>query len=214
MVKTRQGPKKDREPSPTNSASKSSSRALHPARTNKKGLENHLQKQLLQDIENCGGIGDEAGAPFNLKAICNRRPELYGESGSQLRDKIGDKVQAWRKLTRPEYLKLLEHFGVWGSQLSSPIPAVGLRQQDKKGTDEDKDIEDDDYHLLPPRTPVSDRRSGHPKSKGTPASTPSLHQEATLSRQRHQQKRVYKKAMSEAAMGSPNPLDELDGTWR
>jgi hypothetical protein len=100
-------------------------RRLNPARTNTKGLPLNLQKQLLQDIEASGGIGDGHGTPFKLLSICNRRSELYGEAGKGgLRRKVQNKVQAWRNLNAVEYYKLLAYLGVQpGLEQSLPLSA-------------------------------------------------------------------------------------------
>jgi hypothetical protein len=52
----------------------SGSRPVNPTRTNKGGLSENVQKQLLQDIEDSGGL---RGTSFDLKHICDSKTDVY-----------------------------------------------------------------------------------------------------------------------------------------
>lgn len=87
-------------------------RSLHPCRTNKAGLSLHTQKQLLQDIEDAGGIGDGKTIPFHFSQLCDKRKDVYGEPASKQRKKIRNKVDAWRAKSQEEYFGILASFGI------------------------------------------------------------------------------------------------------
>ena len=81
--------------------------ALH-TRTKKQGLALHLEKQLLQEIEEAGGL-----FAVSLKDICDEKPDDYGRPASPRRAQIQDRVQYLKtRLQAPEYLAWLEHLGV------------------------------------------------------------------------------------------------------
>ena len=61
-----------------------------------------IEAQLLQDIENSGGIHSAS-----LYRICNLKPELYGVSGSKDRKRIQNLVNRWKQLKNKEYKNLL-----------------------------------------------------------------------------------------------------------
>ena len=91
-------------------------RRLNPSRTNKSGLLLSIQKQLLQEIEESGGIGDATAVPFNLSRICNNRTDVYGKAGSETRRRVRNKVYKWRQLDRAQYFELLATLGVQSGQ--------------------------------------------------------------------------------------------------
>lgn len=98
----------------------SASRLRHPARTNNAGLPLHVQKQLLQDIENARGISFS----YDLKRICDQRQEIYGEPGTERRRQVRNKVQHWRGLERGAYVEILFNlpFQPSGARLSVTPP--------------------------------------------------------------------------------------------
>jgi hypothetical protein len=78
-------------------------------------LPHFVQKQLLIDIENSGGIayGEHWQLPSKTASLLNKRPEIYGTPGSQIRDKVTNKLQMWKKyLSQDEYYQLLKNFGI------------------------------------------------------------------------------------------------------
>ena len=95
-------------------------RSTQPSRTNAAGLPLHVQKSLLQDIEESGGLGLVGCGPtstssakaFCLKRICNRRSNIYGEVGSERRRQVQNKVTRWKCLEQADYFLLLADLGV------------------------------------------------------------------------------------------------------
>lgn len=103
-----------------------------------------LEKQLLLDIEACGGIG----STFSLKDLCDSNPEEYGFPASTRRSQIQQKVNYW-KTHKLRYLKRVLALGVAvknvrtkarGATLRTPSPETvrssssGLKSQKKKPT--------------------------------------------------------------------------------
>jgi hypothetical protein len=78
-------------------------------RTYNVGLSKHIQVQLLEDIEFRGG-GIKSKDDF--QEIYNDRIEIYGEAGSELWQKVKNKVSYWRKVPFDEYLLILKNFEV------------------------------------------------------------------------------------------------------
>lgn len=78
-----------------------------PGRTNKLGLQSHLDKQLIQDIQASGGRGS-----FSLAHICDRKQEIYGSPRSSLRRKVANRSDYLRKLSNAEYAQLVSHYGL------------------------------------------------------------------------------------------------------
>ena len=80
----------------------------NPIHTNKAGLPKHIQKQLLQDIKNSGGIGDTS----SLKCICDSKPDIYGDPSSEKWKQVRSKVRHWKTLSSTEYYQLVATLGV------------------------------------------------------------------------------------------------------
>jgi hypothetical protein len=93
-------------------------------RTNAAGLPLHVQKSLLQDIEESGGLGlasfgltsSCSAKAFALKNICNRRSDIYGVVGSERRRQVQNKVSRWKCLEQADYYLLLANLGVRPAQ--------------------------------------------------------------------------------------------------
>jgi len=90
----------------------------------KNGLPGHIQKQVLQDIEESGGLSFT-----NLDRLCKRKPEIFGKTNSPLRRQIQNKVARWKKLERVDCYKLLLNL-----EVRSP-------QKDLLGDDDDDEHE-------------------------------------------------------------------------
>jgi hypothetical protein len=104
-----------------------SKRSRHPSRTNKKGLPHFVQKQLLLDLEHSGGIvyGDDWHLPSKIASLINKRPDIYGLTGSDLRERVYNKIRTWKKsLSQAEYFELLENFGIHPHSARSPTEAA------------------------------------------------------------------------------------------
>ena len=76
--------------------------------TNKASLLKHIQKQLLQDIKNSGGIGDT----LSLKCTCDSKPDIYGDPSSEKQKQVQSKVRHWKMLGSTEYYQLVATLGV------------------------------------------------------------------------------------------------------
>lgn len=164
--------------------SRLTTRSINPSRTNKNGLPDFVQKQLLIDIENSGGIiyGEHWQLPSKTASLLNKRPDIYGTPGSQLRDKVTNKLQTWKKyLSQDDYFQLLENFGIRSTaprpqQLLSPAPS-----SDKNST----------FHSPQSKTKFSSK-SPTP-SKATPS-----------------EKRQETSKKNQTIMPESSPMDNLD----
>jgi hypothetical protein len=72
-------------------------------------LPNHLQTQLLQDIENAGGIKDSLST---LKRICDNKEDIYGPPLSELCKKVQERVRYWQAFPEDEYYHLVATLGI------------------------------------------------------------------------------------------------------
>ena len=85
-----------------------------PRTRRSQGLKEHLQKQLLKDIEDNGGL-----RVFSLARLVNEKSDTYGEVDSTLRRQVQNCVDRWKRQTDSEYLLLLNYFGVRAASLQS-----------------------------------------------------------------------------------------------
>ena len=85
-----------------------------PQTRRNQGLKEHLQKQLLKDIEDNGGL-----RVFSLARLVNEKSDTYGEVDSTLRRQVQNCVDRWKRHTDSEYLLLLNYFGVRAASLQS-----------------------------------------------------------------------------------------------
>ena len=83
---------------PSNNANISATRTPEKAR----GIPQRVETELFTDIEAFGGIGSAS-----LAFICDRKPGVYGESGSSLRKQIQNKVAYWKRYNCKHYRALL-----------------------------------------------------------------------------------------------------------
>ena len=75
-------------------------------------------KELLVDIER----GGELHVPrFSLKHLCNAKPDVYDNPGSDLRRQAQNKVQKLRALDGSKYQQVLNYFRVESSALTRPF---------------------------------------------------------------------------------------------
>ncbi len=78
-----------------------------------RGLPPKVLQQLLQDIEDHGGLH---GA-FKLKPLCARKPDVYGLPGTVMRRAVQNKTQRLKKMSRVAYLELLVSLRIESSQM-------------------------------------------------------------------------------------------------
>jgi len=85
------------EPPPAVAPSPSDS-SLQSQSSRRSKLPGHLQIQLVTDIQAKGGIDKFGlGEKQAIAALCDARPEIYGNRGDPIRSKIGKKVCKWRE---------------------------------------------------------------------------------------------------------------------
>lgn len=100
---------------------------IRPGSAFSRGLSLHIQKQLAADIEADGGL-----SAFSLKKICNRKTDIYGETCSNRRRQVQNKVFKWKRLEPVEYAYLLTQLKVHSvlptslQFRESPFPAPTL----------------------------------------------------------------------------------------
>ena len=136
------------------------------------GLREVVMKALLVDIERGGGLHVPR---FSLKHLCNAKPDVYGNPGSELRRQVQNKVQKLRALDGPKYQQVLNYFGVESSALTrsfrpldSTVAAnlespVRLPHRRAPSNDSPREIEDhvvvydspSRQRAVPPRPPSS-----------------------------------------------------------
>jgi len=104
------------------------------ARTNKAGVSIPTQAELARDIQ-CifGSLKAFKKDPFSAKKICNPKTDLCGETGSQQRQRIRDKLKGWKKLSQQECDQVLVDIGVWASQQR---PEQAIKSPPKTSTPE------------------------------------------------------------------------------
>ena len=75
-------------------------------------------RQLLEDVEGYGGL-----FTVSVRALCNRKPELYGEPNTELRRSVQNQVTRWKGLSAEGYQLLLQRrvLGHQHSNLSEEI---------------------------------------------------------------------------------------------
>ena len=105
-------------------------KANYPARTNAAGIPVTLQKELAQDIQAFGGLEKFKETKFGTSKLCKTKPDTCGVGGSQLRQKVRDKLKQWKKLSLEEYQTVLNDLGIWTSEQS----AVHARLTSRKST--------------------------------------------------------------------------------
>lgn len=119
----------------------------------------NLQRQLLSDIQERGGIERFGLSQLQaLSALCDARPELYGDRGDRVRRRIGKKVQRWRVLTPAEFARELQKYKV-GVKPSKAVVREAKAALEKKAasTDDIPDSVSIPVQPAPPRSLASDK---------------------------------------------------------
>lgn len=114
-----------------------------PPSNKRPSFEFDLEAQLLQDIENSGGIHS-----ISLRRICDLKPFLYGEKNSKERKRIQNKVNRWKHFKSKEYKQLLCNLlpDRYPATPTTP-PLRPLHSANKDNKDED---EEEESQELPP----------------------------------------------------------------
>ena len=84
-------------------ASTSSSRKKPAIRSNSAGPPEVVQRELLEDIEAGGGLTALSASKFGLRDLCDKKPDVFGERGTELREQLRQKVRHWKSLKEEEY---------------------------------------------------------------------------------------------------------------
>lgn len=86
------------------------------SRTNNRGLDPPYQKQVLQDIQQYGGL---AKVSPSITTFCNTQAQisedkfaLYGTARSKERFRVENKIRGWKLLPEEEFEDVLKDFGV------------------------------------------------------------------------------------------------------
>ena len=93
----------------------------------------HVQKQLVIDISQAGGIKDAC-----LKKICLFKPDTYGEPASNLRRRVSQRISYWKALDPAKYqeeeIKLLHIQG----RISSEEPNKDSEENDSLSAEDER----------------------------------------------------------------------------
>jgi hypothetical protein len=93
----------------------------------------HVQKQLVIDISQAGGIKDAC-----LKKICLFKPDTYGEPASNLRRRVSQRISYWKALDPAKYqeeeIKLLHIQG----KISSEEPNKDSQENDSLSAEDER----------------------------------------------------------------------------
>lgn len=129
-------------------------------RSNRRGLSEDTDRQLLQHIEEAGGIrfGKERG-PISVSKLCYGRDHLCGEPNTPLREKVRQRVNFFYRLEKASYYRLLAAKGItparttaeqsrtMPSSSSSPSPSSSDSEEESRMSDFGLG-----YHSPPPST--------------------------------------------------------------
>ena len=79
---------------------------------NQSGLPGHIQKHLLNIIEEEGGIKSFLNSKQKFSKLLNKHLATYGARGSTIRRQAGNKLYKWQTLSEGDYLILLHKLQV------------------------------------------------------------------------------------------------------
>jgi hypothetical protein len=79
------------------------------------GLTSSIQKQLLVDIEEAGGL-----ASCNLEVVCNAKEDIYGQPNSKHRRKVQNVLKYWRGLSAQAFAAKRQSFLLLESSQTTP----------------------------------------------------------------------------------------------
>lgn len=104
------------------STNSSRSRTRNPLRSNARGFSEPVLKEVVNDIEDNGGLRYILSTTTGLTNFFNQRVEegkeaIYGVRGTPARDKIANKVRTWYRLPEEEYKEILLHCAVTPAEL-------------------------------------------------------------------------------------------------
>jgi hypothetical protein len=109
-------------------------------------LKDPIVGTLLTDIEAAGGIE----ASWKFQDLCNTNPAVYGFPGSDTRryfQRINYRLQ---RLSRVQYLELINYFGILAATHTHPSQSVLYARTPPASVTNTSDS-DDDFDINPPR---------------------------------------------------------------
>lgn len=144
-------------------AQASSSGSVVSAGSNRGKLEFCVEKQVLKDIEESGGLHlFEKGKTQGLSQLLDNpdRRRLYGERGDGTRKKISRRVRYLKQLPYQQYIKLLTSYKIDAAKLTKaeiesiesaqPVKSIQTKAVKKEDVSDLED-EDDDASFQPER---------------------------------------------------------------
>ena len=159
-----------------------SPRTKNPTRSNSRGLPLATQKQVLDDLEESGGIRYILSRLHGLREFCDSlAPEnldVYGLNNSSERVQVENKIRNWGRLTDGEYALVLQNFQLSSAQVrgtyleplsqeerSASKPKKANRKGSRSGTPR--------FGTPPAQRPASTRNLKSPTNVASPrAKTP------------------------------------------
>jgi hypothetical protein len=83
-------------------------------------LKFNVEKQLLTDVENAGGLHFFQEQPQALRYLCDNhaRKRLYGSRGDPIRRKISQRITYLKTFSPKDYLTLLQSYGIEEAKLT------------------------------------------------------------------------------------------------
>ena len=98
---------------PTDNIGNCQQRRPQAGRSNSRGLEERIERTLIRHIEEAGGI--PFGKPcrhIQARHLCKGRSDIYGPPGSDLREKVRQRIKFLRGLTEVEYYRHVANLGI------------------------------------------------------------------------------------------------------
>jgi hypothetical protein len=180
-------PSDDDDEDATSSVTSSIASGASNQRTREK-LQLHVEKQVVQDIEDNGGI-----AVFNAgktQGTCSlldnpERSNLYGPRGGPLRDKIRKRIQVFKKWDVKKYLTHLKKLGVKRSGKNktpgrAPSPLPDAIQEEKEA--DVSDLEEEAFTSPARQSTYKKASSVQKTTKKASRGTTDKHQESSPGR--------------------------------
>lgn len=96
----------------TRSARSGGSRNRNPLRSNARGFEEPILREIIEDIESNGGLKFVLSHPHSLTSFCDARVQegkdsIYGLYKTAQRDKVSNKIRVWGRLEQEEWRNIL-----------------------------------------------------------------------------------------------------------
>jgi hypothetical protein len=185
-------------------------------------LHLHVEKQVVQDIEDNGGLSVfDAGKAQGIASLLDNpeRENLYGPRGGPLRDKIRKRIQVYRKWDLEKYLHHLKKLGVKrggknkttgtsGAAAAPPLPDAIQEEKEAQVSDLEEEA------LTSPAHKTTNTRKASPAQKTTTRKASPAKKTAVLATQRSPlpRKQASRSVVSEASTMPTDAPGEDDVT--